>query len=75
MSHYVVKLYGLVCDVCGYEEEHVPLIDDARKLAATRAYFAERGWKHVNGKDVCATRDADHEEARIAAPGKGWLAP
>ncbi|MER7331803.1 MULTISPECIES: hypothetical protein [unclassified Micromonospora] len=64
MSHYVIKLYGLVCDVCDYSEEHVPQVDERRKLADTRAEFAKRGWARVAGKDVCSRRDANHEEAR-----------
>ncbi len=64
MSHYVMKLYGLVCDVCEFSEEHVPLVDAPRKLAETRAEFAKRGWTHVVGKDVCAKRDAAHEAAK-----------
>lgn len=64
MSHYVMKLYGLVCDVCEFSEEHVPLIDQPRKLVETRAELAKRGWTHVAGKDVCPKPDAAHDEAR-----------
>lgn len=64
MSHYVMKLYGLVCDVCEALEEHVPAVDEPRKLADTRAELAKRGWIYVAGKDVCPKRDAEHEAVR-----------
>ncbi|MFF3867369.1 hypothetical protein [Micromonospora sp. NPDC001898] len=53
MSHYVMKLYGLVCDLCEISEEHVPPVDEPRKLADTRAEFAKRGWTRRNAQDCC----------------------
>ncbi|MBQ1064495.1 hypothetical protein [Micromonospora sp. C41] len=64
MSYYVMKLYGLVCDVCEFSEDYVPEVDEPRKLAATRADFAERGWKRVGARDICPNLDAEHEAAR-----------
>lgn len=64
MSHYVMKLYGLVCDVCEGSEEHVPPVDEPRKLADTRAELAKRGWTRAAGSDICGKRDAQHDAAR-----------
>lgn len=64
MGYYVMKLYGLICNVCDASEEHVPPVDEPRKLADTRAALATGGWTYVAGRDVCGKRDADHEAAR-----------
>ena len=64
MSYYIVKVYGLVCDVCDVAtEENVPKIDEPHKLAATRRRLSgsPSGWVYRDGKDVCgkcAARDA-----------------
>ena len=63
-----MKLYGLVCDVCDNSEEHVPAVDEPRKLADTRAEFAKRDWTRVAGRDVCPKRDAEHAAARTPGP-------
>ncbi|MGC5019032.1 hypothetical protein [Micromonospora sp. DT47] len=64
MSYYVMKLYGLICNVCEASEEHVPRADEPRKLADTRAELAKWGWTYVAGLDVCGKRDAEHQAVR-----------
>ncbi|HLL69107.1 MAG TPA: hypothetical protein VK453_25830 [Micromonosporaceae bacterium] len=58
MSYYVVKVYGLVCDNCNASQEHVPRIDQPRKLAETRGALASgpdprSRWIRRNGQDLC----------------------
>lgn len=68
MSHYVVKVYGLVCDVCERDEETVPAIDEPNKLAAARRQLSRPpgNWRYVNGKDICGKSDGRHIAARAA---------
>lgn len=53
MTYYVVKVYGLVCDLCEHSEEFIPTSGDPQPLAATRRYFRKRGWRHAAGRDIC----------------------
>ena len=60
MSYYVMKVYGLICDACGTETEHVPKKDNARKLAESRAAVAAlEGWTHADGEDFCELCSAE----------------
>jgi hypothetical protein len=57
MSYYVVKVYGLDCDVegCGETIEAIPLIDSPRKLDEVRRQLAQPpdSWTYRDGKDLC----------------------
>lgn len=63
MSYYIVKVYGIYCDVarCSASEEYVPHIDEPNKLRETRAAISKQGWTFVDGKDCCP----DHRPNRI----------
>ena len=69
MSYYIVKVYGLVCDVAGCDgsEECIPLIDEPNKLAAARRELANppSSWRHINGRDVCPKDDQAHMDALV----------
>ncbi len=65
MSYYVMKLYGLVCDVCEASVETVPPPNEPNKLAWSRRTLARSpdNFRYVNGKDICPKVDSAHEEA------------
>lgn len=54
MAHYVVKVYGLICDECGATVECVPPIA-RNKLAAARRLVSDSPdrWVYRGGRDLC----------------------
>lgn len=66
MGYYIVKVYGLVCDICKASEECVPPSDASNKLNATRNMLAEPPgrWRYVNRRDICPKSDGRHIAAR-----------
>jgi hypothetical protein len=47
-----MRVYSFECDGCGALEDATPL-PDRHPLRKARREIADRGWKYVDGKDLC----------------------